>query len=66
MNVRKIPLQPLRYDSATSIEDESKRTLEELRKAVLTDRDLHDRVGPLPTLTWMFLCLTLTIRFCRA
>ncbi|GAA5881402.1 hypothetical protein JCM16303_000164 [Sporobolomyces ruberrimus] len=43
MNVRKIPLQPLRYDSATSIEDESKRTLEELRKAVLTDRDLHDR-----------------------
>ncbi|GAA6009456.1 hypothetical protein JCM11491_003563 [Sporobolomyces phaffii] len=43
LNVRKIPLRPLKYDSETPIEEEAQRTLAELRKAVLTDRDLHDR-----------------------
>ncbi|GAA5946959.1 hypothetical protein JCM3765_002092 [Sporobolomyces pararoseus] len=43
LNVRKIPLQPLKYGSSTPIEEEAQKTLEEMRKAILTDRDLHDR-----------------------
>jgi len=45
LNVRKIPLQAMRYkSSSTSLEEESQTMLSDLRKAVLTDRDLHDRV----------------------
>lgn len=45
LNVRKIPLQAMRYKSSTtSLEEESQTMLSDLRKAVLTDRDLHDRV----------------------
>ncbi|GAA5932305.1 ATP-dependent RNA helicase SPB4 [Sporobolomyces koalae] len=44
LNVRKIPLQRMHYDtSSTSLEEESQAMLQSLRKAVLTDRDLHDR-----------------------
>ncbi|GAA5905258.1 ATP-dependent RNA helicase SPB4 [Sporobolomyces salmoneus] len=43
LKVRKIPLQAMRYDSSTPIEEEGRTTLEEMRKAILTDRDLHDR-----------------------
>lgn len=48
LNVRKIPLQPLKYESSTPIEEEAQKTLEEMRKAILTDRDLHDRVSTVP------------------
>ncbi|GAA6059438.1 hypothetical protein JCM10212_005377 [Sporobolomyces blumeae] len=45
LKVRKIPLQRLDYDSAATkpLTEEAQDLLGEMRKAILTDRDLHDR-----------------------
>lgn len=44
LNVRKIPLQAMNYDESSPLEAAARDTLDEMRKAILTDRDLHDRV----------------------
>ncbi|GAA5853902.1 hypothetical protein JCM3766R1_006584 [Sporobolomyces carnicolor] len=43
LNVRKIPLQAMNYDESSPLEEAARDTLDEMRKAILTDRDLHDR-----------------------
>ncbi|GAA6002142.1 hypothetical protein JCM10207_003095 [Rhodosporidiobolus poonsookiae] len=46
LSVRKIPLQKMTYgalEEGSTLEQESKKLLEESRQAILKDRDLHDR-----------------------
>ncbi|GAA5855453.1 hypothetical protein JCM8547_007836 [Rhodosporidiobolus lusitaniae] len=46
LNVRKIPLQKFEYDAteeSSTLEQESEAILSEMRKAILKDRDLHER-----------------------
>jgi ATP-dependent RNA helicase DDX55/SPB4 len=65
LNVRKIPLQKLKYlsnDPESTLAKESEALLQEFRKAIAKDRDLHERVRNLPFVPLPFCCLPPFVR----